>query len=76
MCQKNISFGFILFISIWTVFSGSPKRTVTLHGFSSCGDDARNPMRFNGTVELIERNVYLINGDIKVDELLNAPLEV
>lgn len=76
MRQKHILFAFNLFINISTVRCASPKRTVTLHGFSSCADDAKNPLRFNGTVEFVEKNVYMINGEFKINELLNAPLEV
>lgn len=53
-----------------------PKRTIVLLGFSNCAERENLPAHFNGSVAYMKRNMYMVEGDINIKEMLTAPMEV
>lgn len=47
-----------------------------LHNITSCPESDKIPMRFNGSVIKVGFNVFDVNGELLVREILKPPLEV
>lgn len=75
---------FIVFVSIlyFKTFSDNIEcyrfepNTITLKNYTGCPGDEHNSVHFNQSITQINRNKYVISGEITLKEQINSQIQV
>lgn len=76
MRMNRIVFVILPIFELFSSGNNLQLSTYIVNKLSQCPDSEKKPMRFNGTITHVGRNKFEVDGDVRINQLLTAPLEV
>lgn len=69
-------FIFVLVLNLFAVYNCLEASTIIVNKYGNCEEDKKNPIHLKLNLTKIAYNKYATNGEFKLEEIIDDPIEV